>query len=183
MMFNIRGIHCWHSHLFKKKLSIYEFKTFPFFKSFFPWNHSFFSLPFLFRIFFSLSLPLEMDRMSQWSRLQEPRFTSLLMFFVDNVKKVVRLFTNCKVYQGFRLNLGKNNEKIIFVSLLTTFKVSMIFGVTFSMLKTGSCLKPNHHGQVRLDQIPDTAGNLSYLFLSIIEFCSVEIIDSICFCL
>ena len=48
-----------------------------------------------------------------------------------------------RVYQGFRLNLGKRREIIIFGSLLTTFNVSNKFWVGRSLPKIGLSLNPN----------------------------------------
>ena len=62
------------------------------------------------------------------------------------------------VYQGFRLNFGKNSKIIIYESLLTTFNVSAAsFRAAQSLKEFGfSLLKANHHNQVKLVQIPDT---------------------------
>ena len=44
------------------------------------------------------------------------------------------------VYQGFRLNLGKSREMIIFASLLTSFIMSNSFGEAQSLPEIGLSL-------------------------------------------
>ena len=48
---------------------------------------------------------------------------------------------------------------------MTTFKVRSIFEAAVAVAKTGLSLKPNHHSQVKLVQIPDTHCMNDGLFL------------------
>ena len=56
----------------------------------------------------------------------------------------------CRVDQEFRLNLGKSNKMIIFMSLLATFNKINYFR-SGSVIGLG--IKPNHYGKVKLVQI------------------------------
>ena len=56
------------------------------------------------------------------------------------------------MYQGFRFS--KSNEMIIFVSLLTIFKVSNNIWDDLVIPDINSSLEPNQHNQVNLVQIP-----------------------------
>ena len=61
------------------------------------------------------------------------------------------------MYRGFRLNLVKSRDIIIFGSLLTTFSKQVAYVVAaWSSAIIGLGLKPNHHGQVKVVQILDT---------------------------
>ena len=53
------------------------------------------------------------------------------------------------------MNLGKHSAMIIFETLLTAFKVNSIFEEAETVAEIGLSLKPNHHNQVKLLQIPD----------------------------
>ena len=61
-----------------------------------------------------------------------------------------------RMYRRSRLNLGKSSQMTSFGSLLTTFEQATCFRLVTKLAEIGSSLKPNHHGQVKLVQIPDT---------------------------
>ena len=61
-----------------------------------------------------------------------------------------------RVFQRFRLNLGKSSEKTILGLILTIFNVSNNFWAAWSLPKIGIGLNPIHHNTVKFGQIPDT---------------------------
>ena len=69
----------------------------------------------------------------------------ILKTVFGNVWDSILLFSCCcccyRVYQGLSFNLGNGSKMIIFGSLLTTFKVSYIFGL--AMGRSENWLKPN----------------------------------------
>ena len=72
-----------------------------------------------------------------------------------------------RIYLAFKLNPGKSRKNIIFESPLITFSMINDFGGRLS-----SSLKPNHHDQVTLVQIPDTHGIVSKIIPFTIKWSS-----------
>lgn len=61
-----------------------------------------------------------------------------------------------RVCQELRLKPSKCSKIYIFVSFLTTYNVSKIFGASWSLLKIGSSLKPSLPSQDKLVKILET---------------------------
>ncbi len=93
-------------------------------------------------------------------RIKADRKTLVKLTLGEWVSSLLSINNFYRIYQGFRLNLGKSND-IIFGHFWPLSKWAAYFEAAQPLTVIGPNLKPNHHDQVKLLQIADTNNSIN----------------------
>ena len=93
-----------------------------------------------------LQAPRAKRQTSRWRNLVEARNERIYSLLIICSKHQIKMY---RVFQRFRLNLGKSSEKTILGLILTIFNVSNNFWAAWSLPKIGISLNPIHHNTVK----------------------------------